>query len=48
MIQSENGLLGIGGSPEKGKEDENLCNAAGWPVTVVKALLILIQLCRSA
>ncbi len=34
--QSENGLLGIGESPEKGREDENLCNAAGWPVTVVK------------
>ncbi|ATH92068.1 3-oxoacid CoA-transferase subunit B [Bacillus glycinifermentans] len=36
MIQSENGVLGIGETPEKGMEDENLCNAAGYPVTVVK------------
>ncbi|MCY8035956.1 3-oxoacid CoA-transferase subunit B [Bacillus sonorensis] len=36
MIQSENGVLGIGKTPEKGDEDENLCNAAGYPVTAVK------------
>ncbi|MGN9865089.1 3-oxoacid CoA-transferase subunit B [Bacillus swezeyi] len=36
MIQSENGVLGIGESPEEGREDENLCNAAGYPVTVIK------------
>ncbi|MFN2745702.1 MULTISPECIES: 3-oxoacid CoA-transferase subunit B [Bacillus] len=36
MIQAENGVLGIGETPEKGSEDENLCNAAGYPVTVVK------------
>ncbi|MED2979041.1 3-oxoacid CoA-transferase subunit B [Bacillus swezeyi] len=36
MVQSENGVLGIGESPEEGREDENLCNAAGYPVTVVK------------
>ncbi|MFT0800577.1 3-oxoacid CoA-transferase subunit B [Bacillus swezeyi] len=36
MVQSENGVLGIGESPEEGREDENLCNAAGYPVTVIK------------
>lgn len=37
MLQAENGVLGIGESPEKGNEDENLCNAAGFPVRAVKA-----------
>lgn len=36
MIQAENGVLGIGPSPQKGIEDENLCNAAGYPVSIVK------------
>jgi acetate CoA/acetoacetate CoA-transferase beta subunit len=36
MFHAENGILGIGPSPEKGLEDENLCNAAGYPVTVIK------------
>ncbi len=27
MPQAENGVLGIGESPQKGDEDENLCNA---------------------
>ncbi|WLR43320.1 3-oxoacid CoA-transferase subunit B [Bacillus carboniphilus] len=36
MIQAENGLLGIGCSPKTGFENENLCNAAGYPVTTVK------------
>ncbi|MFC0274330.1 3-oxoacid CoA-transferase subunit B [Metabacillus herbersteinensis] len=36
MIQAENGILGIGPSPEAGQEDENLCNAGGYPVTSVK------------
>ncbi|MDX8366242.1 3-oxoacid CoA-transferase subunit B [Cytobacillus sp. IB215665] len=35
MFHAENGVLGIGPSPKKGNEDENLCNAAGYPVTVV-------------
>ncbi|MCL6615985.1 MAG: 3-oxoacid CoA-transferase subunit B [Anoxybacillus ayderensis] len=35
FFQAENGVLGIGKSPSKGKEDANLCNAAGYPVTVV-------------
>lgn len=36
FFQAENGVLGIGKSPMKGKEDANLCNAAGYPVTVVR------------
>jgi acetate CoA/acetoacetate CoA-transferase beta subunit len=36
MIQAENGVLGIGSSPQKGLEDENLCNAAGYPVSIVQ------------
>lgn len=36
MFHAENGITGIGPSPEKGKEDENLCNAGGFPVTVVE------------
>lgn len=35
MFHAENGILGVGPSPEKGKEDENLCNAGGFPVTIV-------------
>ncbi|WP_121642747.1 3-oxoacid CoA-transferase subunit B [Bacillus vallismortis] len=35
MLQAENGVLGIGESPEKGDEDEHLCNAAGFPVRAV-------------
>jgi len=35
MFHGENGILGIGPSPVKGQEDENLCNAGGYPVTVV-------------
>ncbi|MFY4776858.1 3-oxoacid CoA-transferase subunit B [Metabacillus sp. RGM 3146] len=33
MIHAENGILGIGASPERGFEDEDLCNAAGFPIT---------------
>ncbi len=36
MIQAENGVLGIGASPQKGEEDENLCNAAGYPVSILE------------
>lgn len=36
MFHAENGITGMGPSPTKGKEDENLCNAGGFPVTVVK------------
>lgn len=35
MFQAENGILGMGASPLLGEEDENLCNAGGYPVTVV-------------
>lgn len=35
MFHAENGILGMGGSPEKGQENPNLCNAGGFPVTVV-------------
>lgn len=34
-LQSENGLLGMGPSPEEGKEDPNLANAGGLFVTTV-------------
>ncbi|MFK9093316.1 3-oxoacid CoA-transferase subunit B [Bacillus salipaludis] len=34
MFHAENGITGMGPSPEKGKEDENLCNAGGFPVTL--------------
>jgi len=32
-LQSENGLLGMGPSPEEGKEDKNLMNAGGGFIT---------------
>lgn len=35
MFHAENGILGMGGSPEKGMENPTLCNAGGFPVTVV-------------
>ena len=35
MFHAENGIVGMGESPEKGHEDENLCNAGGFPVTVM-------------
>ncbi|WP_160721157.1 3-oxoacid CoA-transferase subunit B [Bacillus sp. USDA818B3_A] len=36
MFHAENGITGMGPSPVKGKEDENLCNAGGFPVTLTK------------
>lgn len=33
MFHAENGILGSGPSPEKGKENPMLCNAGGFPVT---------------
>ncbi|MBT2656282.1 CoA transferase subunit B [Bacillus sp. ISL-18] len=36
MFHAENGITGMGPSPVKGEEDENLCNAGGFPVTLVK------------
>lgn len=35
MFHAENGILGTGPSPEAGKEDPALCNAGGFPVTIV-------------
>jgi acetate CoA/acetoacetate CoA-transferase beta subunit len=34
VFHAENGISGMGPSPLKGKEDENLCNAGGFPVTL--------------
>jgi acetate CoA/acetoacetate CoA-transferase beta subunit len=36
MFHAENGITGMGPSPNKGEEDENLCNAGGFPVTLNK------------
>ncbi|MEH7120724.1 3-oxoacid CoA-transferase subunit B [Neobacillus vireti] len=35
MFHAENGITGMGPSPIKGEEDENLCNAGGFPVTLL-------------
>ncbi|WP_134702659.1 3-oxoacid CoA-transferase subunit B [Ammoniphilus sp. YIM 78166] len=35
MFHAENGILGTGPSPEKGEEDPALCNAGGFPVTII-------------
>ncbi|WML47850.1 3-oxoacid CoA-transferase subunit B [Neobacillus sp. PS3-34] len=35
MFHAENGILGMGSSPAVGEEDENLCNAGGFPVTLI-------------
>ena len=35
IFQSENGLLGAGPVPELGKEDPDITNAGGFPITVV-------------
>lgn len=34
IFQSENGLIGLGPEPEAGKEDYDLANAGGQPVTI--------------
>jgi acetate CoA/acetoacetate CoA-transferase beta subunit len=34
MLHTENGILGMGGSPIEGEEDGNLSNAGGYPVTI--------------
>ncbi len=36
MLHAENGIVGMGPSPQTGFEDENLCNAGGFPVTLIK------------
>jgi len=35
ILQSENGLIGLGPAPEPGKEDKDLTNAGGAPVTIL-------------
>jgi acetate CoA/acetoacetate CoA-transferase beta subunit len=35
MFHTENGVVGMGPSPDKGNEDENLCNAGGFPITIL-------------
>lgn len=35
ILQSENGLIGLGPAPEKGQEDKDLTNAGGMPVTLL-------------
>ncbi|WP_126427717.1 3-oxoacid CoA-transferase subunit B [Brevibacillus marinus] len=36
LFHAENGILGTGPSPAPGEEDPMLCNAGGFPVTLVK------------
>ncbi|TJY41079.1 3-oxoacid CoA-transferase subunit B [Cohnella pontilimi] len=36
VFHAENGILGAGPTPEPGKEDGFLCNAGGYPVTIVE------------
>ena len=38
ILQSENGLIGLGPTPEPGKEDKNLSNAGGGFVTLAKEI----------
>ena len=35
ILQSENGLMGLGPAPAKGLEDRDLVNAGGMPITVL-------------
>lgn len=35
ILQSENGMMGLGPAPEKGKGDKDLTNAGAMPVTVL-------------
>lgn len=35
LFHAENGILGTGPSPAKGEENPMLCNAGGFPVTIV-------------
>ncbi|MDD4805511.1 MAG: 3-oxoacid CoA-transferase subunit B, partial [Candidatus Cloacimonetes bacterium] len=36
IFQSENGMLGVGAKPEEGKEDKDMINAGGGPITALK------------
>ncbi|MGR3764724.1 3-oxoacid CoA-transferase subunit B [Rossellomorea sp. NS-SX7] len=35
IFHSENGIVGIGAAPSRGLEDGNLCNAGGFPVSLI-------------
>lgn len=35
LLQSENGFLGLGPAPEEGKEEKDVVNAGGKPVTII-------------
>ena len=35
LFQSENGFVGLGPAPEEGKEDKDIVNAGGQPVTIL-------------
>lgn len=35
FFQSENGFIGLGPAPEEGKEDKDVVNAGGQPVTII-------------
>lgn len=35
VLQSENGMIGLGPAPEAGKEDKDLTNASSQPVTIM-------------
>lgn len=36
MFHAENGIVGMGSNPVSGQEDENLCNAGGFPVRLIR------------
>lgn len=36
MFHAENGITGMGPNPKAGDEDENLCNAGGFPVSLIE------------
>lgn len=36
VFHAENGILGAGGGPAPGEEDAFLCNAGGYPVTIIE------------
>src|SRR2546428_722806 len=47
FLHTDNGLLGMGPAPEKGKEDHDLINAGKQPVTALQGPHISIMRTRS-